>query len=411
MAWFFSLLGSYVFYYPLVMSLVWIIGGLFFYFRKERNTGRFPILRFVPKISVLIPARNEADNIRETVQAVLASQYPAMEVIVIDDDSSDGTDRIITKLGEEHENVRGLFLRRHMGKASGLNMAFLMSRGDIIVTIDADCLLDKQALYWIAWHFANFPRVGAVTGNPHVRNRTTLLAQIQTAEYTSVIGLVKRTQRVLGKLLTVSGVIAAFRREALADVGLWSHDMITEDIDITWKLEKRFWDVRYETNAVGWILVPETLKGLWMQRLRWAQGGVETIRRHRGVWLDWRQRRIWPVYIDYVLVIIWSYSFFLTVLYWGACRLLGAETGVFWGWNGSVAAFVCVFQFLVSLSINLRYDKTLISAYFWIIWYPAFYWLFNACATVVGFYKGMTKKFGRASLWQSPDRGVSRSAR
>ena len=95
-----------------------------------------------------------------------------------------------------------------------------MSKGELVVTVDADCMLDARALHWMAWHFTNFPRVGALTGNPRVRNRTTLLAQIQTAEYARVIGLIKRTQRVLGKVLTVSGVIAAWRRQALLDVGL-----------------------------------------------------------------------------------------------------------------------------------------------------------------------------------------------
>ena len=292
-----------MFYYPLIMSLIWIIGGLFFYIRIETSVSRFPVLMEVPSISVLIPAHNEAPYIREAVQAVMASQYPDLDVLLIDDMSSEETPSLIEDLCREYPNVRGLFLGKHTGKAGGLNRAFLASRGEIIVTIDADCIIDQQTLYWIAWNFNNSPRAGAVTGNPHVRNRTTLLAQIQAAEYTSVIGLIKRAQRVLGKLLTVSGVIAAFRREALIDVGLWSQDMITEDIDITWKLEKRFWDVRYETNAVGWILVPETFKGLWKQRLRWAQGGIEALRRHWRVWLDWRQRRIWPVYIDYILAI------------------------------------------------------------------------------------------------------------
>ena len=219
-----------------------------------------------------------------------------------------------------------------------------MSKGEIVVTVDADCMLDARALHWMAWHFTNFPRVGALTGNPRVRNRTTLLAQIQTAEYARVIGLIKRTQRVLGKVLTVSGVIAAWRRQALLDVGLWSNDMITDDIDMTWKMEKRFWDVRYETKAIGWMLVPETFWGLWRQRCRWAQGGVEVIRRHRNVWSDWRQRRIWPLYIDYVLSIIWAHIFLICMLFWGYGQLSGdwffiAQLGNPVAlWNGSIIA-------------------------------------------------------------------------
>lgn len=263
-----------------------------------------------------------------------------------------------------------------------------MSKGEIIVTVDADCMLDARALHWMAWHFINFPRVGALTGNPRVRNRTTLLAQIQTAEYASVIGLIKRTQRVLGKVLTVSGVIAAWRRQALLDVGLWSNDMITDDIDMTWKMEKRFWDVRYETKAIGWMLVPETLWGLW------------------------RQRRIWPLYIDYVLSIIWAHIFLLCMIFWSYGWLSGdwfliAQLGNPVAlWNGSVIALVCMLQFAVSLLVDNKYDKHLWLTYFWVIWYPVIYWVFNAMTVLVATPQGLTKKFGKAATWASPDRGL-----
>lgn len=117
-----------------------------------------------------------------------------------------------------------------------------------------------------------YPHVGAVTGNPRIRTRSTLIGRIQVGEFSSIIGLIKRTQRIYGRVFTVSGVIAAFRRQALADVGYWSPDMITEDIDISWKLQLRHWDIFFEPRALCWILMPETLRGLWKQRLRWAQG-------------------------------------------------------------------------------------------------------------------------------------------
>src|SRR3546814_5898602 len=116
-------------------------------------------------------------------------------------------------------------------------------------------------------------RVGAVTGNPRIRNRSSLLGQGQVGEFASIIGLIKRTQRVYGRIFTVSGVVAAFRRRALDHVGYWSLDMITEDIDISWKLQRDHWTIFYEPRALCWILMPETLRGLWRQRLRWAQGG------------------------------------------------------------------------------------------------------------------------------------------
>ena len=195
-------------------------------------------------------------------------------------------------------------------------MGILVSKGHFLVTIDADCMLDKEALNWFAWHLLSYPRVGAITGNPRVWNRTSLLAKIQVGEYSSIIGLIKRTQRIVGKILTVSGVIAAYRKSAMLDCGFFDADTVTEDIDITWKLQKQFWDVRYEPRALCWILVPETMKGLWRQRVRWAQGGLQVLIKHAGIWLDIRYRRFWPIYIEYALGMIWALSLFIVTIIW-----------------------------------------------------------------------------------------------
>ena len=146
------------------------------------------------------------------------------------------------------------------------------------------------------------PRVGAITGNPRVWNRTSLLGKIQAGEYSSIIGLIKRTQRIVGKLLTVSGVLAAYRKSALLNCGLFDSDTVTEDIDITWKLQEQFWDVRFEPRALARILVPETLGGLWRQRVRWAQGGLEVLIKHFRIWGNFKYRRFWPIYVEYALL-------------------------------------------------------------------------------------------------------------
>ena len=177
-------------------------------------------------------------------------------------------------------------------------------------------MLDKEALNWFAWHFVSYPRVGAITGNPRVWNRTSLLGKIQAGEYSSIIGLIKRTQRIVGKILTVSGVIAAYRKSAILNCGLFDSDTVTEDIDITWKLQKQFWDVRYEPRALCRILVPETLKGLWRQRLRWAQGGLQVLIKHAGIWSDIRYRRFWPIYVEYALGVIWALSITTVAVTW-----------------------------------------------------------------------------------------------
>ncbi|MBC8015996.1 MAG: poly-beta-1,6 N-acetyl-D-glucosamine synthase [Sporomusaceae bacterium] len=405
-------LGQFIFLYPVVMSIVWMIGASYFYFKYERNTPEHPDMQEFPLLTIMIPAHNEEDSIRETVQSILESEYPNFEVIIIDDGSTDRTSEIIDSIVAESPQVRSLILKKNLGKAAALNYGFLMSKGEIVVTIDADCLLDKKALHWLTWHFNKFPRVGAVTGNPRVRNRTSLLAKIQTAEYSSVIGLIKRTQRLLGKILTVSGVIVAFRRSALIDVNLWSTDMVTDDIDMTWKLEKAKWDVRYETNAIGWILVPESLMGLWRQRVRWAQGGIEVLIRHKNVLTNWKDSRLWPLYLDYVLSVAWALIFIVTLMAWicgfffgMAVPFIPYSSGIP-QWTGSIVALVCVIQFALSLFLDRKYDSNLLSIYFVVIWYPVIYWIYNAFAVVRAIPKALFHQKGRAATWKSPDRGI-----
>jgi len=408
-----DVIGIYIFYYPLVMSIVWISGGLFYCIRREmKKQPEYPELKECPLVSILIPARNEEASIRDTVEHVLQSKYENIEIIVINDASTDNTQQILENMSEQYSQLRIIHMQENMGKANGLNYAFLMSKGEIILTIDADCLLDERAIHWMVLHFITSPRVGAVTGNPRVRNRTSLLAKIQAAEYSSVIGLIKRTQRILGKVLTVSGVIAAFRRQALIDVGLWSNNMITDDIDMTWKLEKRFWDIRYETNALCWILVPERMIGLWRQRVRWAQGGVEVMRKHWDIWKSWKQRRIWLVYLDYLCSIVWAYLLLICMSLWVASIVfdfsseLAAYGNLIAKWNGAFIAFVCLLQFLVSIAIDRRYDKSLWLVYGAVIWYPVIYWFFHACAIVYATPKALTRNLDTMATWISPDRGL-----
>ncbi|MCP9848540.1 glycosyltransferase family 2 protein [Cyanobium sp. Morenito 9A2] len=130
--------------------------------------------------------------------------------------------------------LRVVHLASNQGKAMALRSGALLARHGLLVCIDGDALLDPDAVAWLVRRRLQDPRLGAVTGNPRIRNRTTLLGRVQVGEFSSIIGLIKRAQASLGGLFTLSGVIAAFRRQALHEVGYWNVDRLTEDIAITW---------------------------------------------------------------------------------------------------------------------------------------------------------------------------------
>ncbi len=149
----------------------------------------------------------------------------------------------------------------------------------------------------------------------------------------------------------------AYKVKALLDAGMWDTDLITDDIGITWKLQRRFWDVRYEPKALCWMLVPETLRGIWKQRLRWTQGGIEVILRHMDIFLDWRQRRLYPVYLEEVLSVLWSITWFVSLRIMLYKYFFHQEFIMPTLWIGNYLSVICLLQFLVALYIERKYEK------------------------------------------------------
>lgn len=406
---FISIISLYVFWYPLVMTTFWIIGGVLFYYRRERKPS-LPLVE-TPMVSILVPCYNEESTIENTIQKLHSLNYPSYEIIAINDGSKDNTYEVLEDLVDRYEKLRIIQLETNAGKANALYLGLIASKGEFIVGVDADSYLDSEALNYMIPHFTTphyGERVGAVTGNPRVRNRSSLLARIQLCEFSSIISLIKRTQRLLGKVMTVSGVVVAFRKRALIDCGLWDRDLITEDIGVTWKLQKRFWDIRYEPRAICWMLVPETISGLWKQRVRWAQGGLEVIIRHRDIILDKRYRRLIPVYMEQILSIFWSISW-LILLVIIIVELAARRISFFpMFWQGQYLSLLCLIQFAIAMILDKQYDEKLIRYYLWAIWYPTFYWYFNAFvilrAIIKVAFKDKNKKF---ATWDSPDRGLT----
>ena len=410
-------IAGLLFYYPLVMAYIWMIGAIIFYLRWEMGRGDpvadLPELGHYPPVSILVPCYNEGDNVRETIAYALAQNYPDFEVIAVNDGSKDDTLAVLCELAAADPRLRVINLATNQGKAMGLRAATLLSRGEIVIGIDGDALLSPEATVWMVRHFLHNPSVGAVTGNPRVRNRSTLIGRIQVGEFSAIVGMIKRAQRTYGRIFTVSGVIAAFRKSALHDVGYWSPDMVTEDIDISWKLQLGGWTIRYEPNALCWVLMPETLKGLYKQRTRWAQGGAEVMLRYSGEIMRWRARRLWPLYLEYLTSIAWS-ALVIAAAILVTVRLLGYHHGASWinflpRWTSVLLSVTCLLQFGTSLAIDSRYERGnggMARYYYWIVWYPLVYWMIGVATSLNGLFKAVTKKPGQRAVWVTLDRGV-----
>lgn len=409
------LLLGFAFFYPLLMSYIWISGGILYYLRWERGHPRRdqpPELPSYPLVSLIVPCHNEGENVRETIRYLAQQDYPNIEIIAVNDGSRDDTGEQLDALLQEYPQLRVIHFASNQGKSMGLRMAALAANAEYLICIDGDALLDRYATRWMMHHLLSQPRVGAVTGNPRIRNRSTLLGKLQVGEFSSIIGLIKRAQRVYGRVFCVSGVIGAFRKTALHRAGYWSTDMITEDIDLTWRLQLDHWSVLYEPNAMCWILMPETLKGLWRQRLRWAQGGVEVILRYAlPLARNWRSRRMWPVLVEYLLSLVWAYVMAGLILLWLLGQVLPLPPQ--WTvptllpqWHGVILGATCLAQFALSMAIDRRYEPGVGRNFYWMIWYPIAYWSLSMLTSVVALPKALLKRRGTRAVWVSPDRGI-----
>lgn len=408
---------SFAFYYPLFMAYLWMIGALYYYFHWERNAGRRidqpPVLPEYPGVSFLVPCHNEGQDIEETIEYLLQQQYPEFEVIAIDDGSTDDTGAILDRLTERHPQVRVIHLASNQGKAMALRTGALASKYEFLVCIDGDALLDEHATAWIMRHFVHGPRVGAVTGNPRVRTRSTLLGKIQVGEFSAIVGMIKRAQRIYGRIFTVSGVVSAFRKSALHRIGYWALDTVADDIDVSWNLQLNRWDIRFEPNALCWILMPETLRGLYRQRLRWAQGGMEAFLRYLPDAFNWRKRRMWMVYLEFITSVAWAYVMITILLIWALGLFIELPpvlrfATVMPHWNGVVLGITCMLQFAVALVIDGRFERGLGKTYYWMIWYPVVYWVLNVLTCAVAAPRAIMRRRGgdTRGTWISPDRGL-----
>ena len=373
----------YVAIYPVSTAIVWVLTALIYKYHWEDKEILSDHDTYEPFVSILIPAHNESDILPYSLPAITSMDYPHYEVLLLDDGSTDKTLEV-SKPFVETGKLRVLHKPKNQGKAMALNDGIPCTRGEIIVIFDADAEPNPNFLKLIVRHFRH-PRVGAVTGHPRVKNTNSFLARIQLVEFASIIGLLRRSQRIWGRIVTISGIASAFRREALQDMGGFTPRAYTEDIEITWRLQKRFWDVRYDPKATVWMHVPETLTTFFRQRLRWARGLMQVLRWNADVISHWKWRRMWPVFIESFLSTTWVVAFALVLTFEILLFNLGLKEKLdFFEW-GIIVATVSLIQLFTGLFIESKYDPDVRKFFPYAIYYPLIYWVMMIFVTLIAF--------------------------
>jgi cellulose synthase/poly-beta-1,6-N-acetylglucosamine synthase-like glycosyltransferase/peptidoglycan/xylan/chitin deacetylase (PgdA/CDA1 family) len=267
----------------LPLLLLSLARALFVVALARRHARRRPSLdslegAFLPPVTVIVPAYNEEAGIRGAVESLLASRYPELEVVVVDDGSTDRTAAIV-----EAMQAPGLVLVRQPngGKHSALNAGLRRATHDIVVMIDGDTQFAPDTVRHLVRPLAD-PRVGAVSGNVKVGNRRSLLGRWQHIEYVVGFNLDRRAMDVLDCIPIVPGAVGAFRRPVVEAVCGLSGETLAEDGDLTMAISRAGWRVAYEERARAWTEAPTTVKSLWSQRYRWAYGTMQCMWKHRS---------------------------------------------------------------------------------------------------------------------------------
>lgn len=265
---------------------------------KSRRFKRFEGLGFAyrPLVSVIIPAWNEEVGLLNTVKTVLASNYRNVEVIVVNDGSTDNSHEIMQDYVELYKKQSAsshpidlkYYYKVNGGKGRALNYGIGKSVGKIIISIDADCALTPDTIGNFVKYFRD-PRVMAAVGNVKIGNTDTILGTIQYLEFLFSFYF-KKTESLLNTIYIIGGAAGAFRREVFDKVGVYNHLNITEDIDLSVRIQNSGMKIVYANDAVVYTEGASTLEGLIKQRLRWKRGRFQTFKDHKHLFFSTKNK-------------------------------------------------------------------------------------------------------------------------
>lgn len=406
--------------YPILGSFAWFIGVLcysFLFKYKHIDWAEIPT-EVEPFITIMVPAHNEEVVIEDTIDYLMTKiNYGNYEVLVTDDGSTDETPAILARLQKKYPKLRVIRIDKNKGKAHAFDIGMAFAKGRLILSNDADTVPEPDALSNYVNYFIRpgGRNISAVTANMDVKNRTSLLGKSQTVEFSSIVGIIKRTQAgVLGDLYAYSGANTMYRKDALIDVGGFRQDRATEDISIAWDHQLNGWISVFAPTIIFFMEVPVSLPMLYRQRKRWAKGGTE-------VWLtNFKKVLFHPfenigrtfMFIDQTFSIIWSLffciSFFVFIILMGIYLYQGNFEQIYRTLTISFL-FVCfemisgIIQLIASLVVDDQGRK--LKYMLFAPLYMLLFWMVNAITIMTTFIPAIKTILGYGSgTWKSPER-------
>ena len=357
---------------------------------QKRKLKKFPMVvneDYKPFVSIMIPAHNEDQVISNTVENILAIDYPNFEIIVIDDRSTDDTAKVVNSLADKHPNIKALIRDNDAfpGKSAVLNDALKLAKGEAILVFDADATVEPDFLKKLI-PYLEPADVGAVQARKIIRNKDyNLLTRCQNNEYSTDTNLQVGRDAVKGAV-ELRGNGELIKREALEDIGGWNNYTITDDLDMSTRLHIKGWDIRFCSEACVYEEGIVFIMPLFRQRRRWLEGTIRRYLEYFGEAISSKKMSLraqldMTIYIAQFIMPLW----FMMEVIFRLIKLFADKVdpyslhNVLWSSLIVSAAVGLGFFMLIRYSLR-RYDDLprlealkeafITTVYFFIIWFP-----------------------------------------
>ncbi|HAT4790642.1 TPA: glycosyltransferase family 2 protein, partial [Clostridioides difficile] len=396
----------------LLINIILAMGGYIFYFKNFDK--EIKEIDEYPMISILVPAHNEAKVIGRTVESLLLLNYPKskMELIVINDNSSDNSKEILENIKDRYNNYNFTIINTDSltggkGKSNALNIGYKVSKGDFIAVYDADNTPDKNALRYLVQTIVMNDELGAVIGKFRTRNKNkNLLTKFINIETLSFQWMSQAGRWQLFNLCTIPGTNFILRRSIIEEIEGWDSKAIAEDTEISFRIYKLGYKIKLVPQSITWEQEPETVKVWIKQRTRWAKGNIYVLMKYiKNIFKQGRNKIVFDiayffsVYFLFLTTVI--ISDILCVLSISKLVEISIPINFFLIWILSYLLFI------IEVSISLTIEKgeaTIENIFIVAIMYFTYsqLWLFVAIKGMIEYLKDII--FKREVKWYKTER-------
>lgn len=253
---------------------------LLIYFRNKKEMFEYPKIDKSPPVSFVVPAYNEGKTIADSIHHTFESYDNILEVIVVNDCSTDNTREIVESLQKKYPKIILINNKKNCGNAAGSqNIGLKHAKAEFVAIADADSFPEKDSISKMIGYLLEDEEVGAVTCPVVARNRERFFEKLQAIEY-MMIAFTRKLLEFVDSIYVTPGPLALYRKKALDDIGGFDENNLTQDIEATWHLAYKGWKRKMCLPARVSSTVPDKLRAWFVQRRRWNVGGLQCIKKY-----------------------------------------------------------------------------------------------------------------------------------